>query len=66
MKNQNKELLRALMILNEVSVDAARFLSNEKFDTMQDKIDEVRQTLIDQLFPEDRNNEINWGDISKT
>ena len=57
------------MILNEITVDLALSLTKDNFDMVQSKIEDVKDIIIGQLFPEDRSTitaEINWSEISKS
>lgn len=52
-QNQIKENVRAVMILNEVEVAVAQILiKNEAFNGIQDRLQEVRQIILDQTFNE--------------
>ena len=60
-------MIRAVMILNEINVDVARVISNDKFQPFQEKIDEVRQIILESIFPPNPTiEELVWSDISKT
>jgi hypothetical protein len=67
MKDQTKEMIRAVMILNEINVDVARIIPGDKFQPLQEKIDEVRQIVLESVFPPNPTiNELVWSEISKT
>lgn len=52
-QNQIRENVRAVMILNEVEVAVAQILiKNEAFNGIQDRLQEVRQIILDQTFNE--------------
>lgn len=52
-QNQIRENVRAVMILNEVEVAVAQILlKNEAFEPIQDRLQEVRQIILDQTFNE--------------
>jgi hypothetical protein len=52
-QNQIRENVRAVMILNEVEVAVAQILvKNEAFTPIQDRLQEVRQIILDQTFNE--------------
>lgn len=69
-----KEKIRALMILNEIEVDAARIVNSEKFAIMSSKITDVRTIILNEIFPEELSNsdkstidyEIDWSSVSKS
>lgn len=46
-----KEKLRAIMILNEVTVECARSLSADKFLPIQERLNEVKDILIEEMYP---------------
>jgi hypothetical protein len=47
-----KEKLRAIMILNEIEVDVARIVKfDPEFNSLKDKIGEVRSIIIDDEYP---------------
>ena len=47
-----KEKLRAIMILNEIEVDVARIVKfDPEFNSLKDKIGEVRSIIIDEEYP---------------
>lgn len=46
-----KNKVRALMILNEINVDIAKTLPGDKFNPIYEKIQEVQQMILDEMFP---------------
>lgn len=66
----NREKMRAIMILNEINVECARTLNGDKYPAIQERINEVRDILIEDMFPTPKDTtieyDINWGDSSKS
>lgn len=55
---QKRENVRACMVLNEVLVIAAQKHDKTTFEAVQDRIEEVRDIILNQTFPhEDTKNE---------
>lgn len=50
-QNQTRENVRAIMIINEVEVTMAQILmKSQSFDEISEKLQEVRQIILDQTF----------------
>lgn len=47
-----REAVRAVMILNEIEVDIARFIKfDQQFESLSEKINEVKSIILNQTFP---------------
>lgn len=66
MTKNDRKIIHGVMILNEINVEAALYLTGEKFNSINDKIDEVRQILLEEVFPSNPMPELNWSDVSST
>jgi hypothetical protein len=65
-----KEKLRAIIILNEITVDCARHMTHDKFMPVQERLIEVRDIILEDMFPKPVDIpvdlEIDWSQSSKS
>lgn len=47
-----KEKVRAIIILNEITVDCARHMTKEHFLPVQERLVEVRDIILAEMFPQ--------------
>jgi hypothetical protein len=65
-----KEKVRAIIILNEITVDCARHMTKEHFLPVQERLVEVRDIILEEMFPRPVDIpvdlEIDWSQSSKS